>query len=389
MSLTTETKVEATNEPKAATGNVSKTTIVAAALKSGRRPTTEEILKISKTRVELLTILLNDFDIVRAKSDRLQKEQTEVLSREVALLAQRAKLGLFAGKEKKRIDEELATLLSKKNDLLKRIDQANQKTCFYATKADLERDIADEKAGALYFESLDKTALCNDDSIFNYDEALKVYLTDPGMTKSVNSMLRPTAFTNSVLFGRYQQEEAGEPELIEWQVLSRESNRILLISKYALDCQPYNPIPGSVTWETSYIRKWLNDSFLNNAFSADEQKIIQSTTVTADKNPSFKTDPGKATTDKLFLLSYKEANQYYSSDALRQCEGTPYCCAQKANNRFDQKTHINGCWWWLRSPGFNSMNAGLVIDGSISNVGDLAFLGNTAVRPALWLDFGF
>ena len=73
------------------------------------------------------------------------------------------------------------------------------------------------------------------------------------------------------------------------------------------------------------MRKWLNGTFISNAFSSDEQNMIQSTTVTADKNPSYSTSPGNNTTDKVFLLSITEVNQYFSSNSARECQGTAYC----------------------------------------------------------------
>ena len=62
----------------------------------------------------------------------------------------------------------------------------------------------------------------------------------------------------------------------------------------------------SVTWETCSLRKWLNDEFVNEAFSKKEQKYIPTVTVPAHKNPKYDTDPGKATKDKVFLLSAVE-----------------------------------------------------------------------------------
>ena len=156
---------------------------------------------------------------------------------------------------------------------------------------------------------------------------------------------------------------------------------LLLISKYALDRQQYNT-SYNATWETCSLRKWLNGTFINNAFSTTEQNMIQSTTVTADKNPSYSTSPGNNTTDKVFLLSITEVNKYFSSDNARQCQGTAYCYAQgafKASNR--------NCWWWLRSPGINSYYAASVdYVGSVNDRGDGINDDRRGVRPAMWID---
>ena len=173
-------------------------------------------------------------------------------------------------------------------------------------------------------------------------------------------------------------------EEIEWIVLAKESDRILLISKYALDCQQYNTTYTSVTWETCSLREWLNGTFINNAFSADEQAKIQSTTVTADENPLYSTSPGNNTTDKVFLLSIAEVNKYFRSDSARRCKGTEYCYAQGADRDSD-----GNCWWWLRSPGLYSNYATIVCsDGFLTHFGNYAVYLISAVRPALWVDLG-
>ena len=140
-----------------------------------------------------------------------------------------------------------------------------------------------------------------------------------------------------VFFGSYEQDNntSNGKEDVEWLVLAKEGDNALVISRYALDCQPFNTSYTDVTWETCSLRKWLNETFISTAFSSDKQKMIKSTTVTADKNPSYSTSPGNDTNDKVFLLSITEAKKHFSSDSARQCQGTAYCYAQgayKANN---------------------------------------------------------
>ena len=49
------------------------------------------------------------------------------------------------------------------------------------------------------------------------------------------------------------------------------------MSVYALDCEKYNDIDESVTWETCTLRKWLNEEFYNEAFSSNDKSIIRLT----------------------------------------------------------------------------------------------------------------
>ncbi len=102
-----------------------------------------------------------------------------------------------------------------------------------------------------------------------------------------------------VTFGRYEQDNntSNGKEPIEWQVLAKEDNKILVISKYALDGKRYNETDTSVTWETCTLRKWLDSDFKNAAFNATEKSQIPRVTVTADVNPHWRpsTPPGKNT----------------------------------------------------------------------------------------------
>lgn len=118
---------------------------------------------------------------------------------------------------------------------------------------------------------------------------------------------------NSVIFGSFQQyryDSSYDKYDIEWRVIAKDSNKILLICDKALDRQRYNESDDNVTWETCSLRNWLNTTFFNEAFSIEEKKRIQSTNVSADANPSFNTEPGNTTTDKVFLLSINEVNEY-------------------------------------------------------------------------------
>ena len=187
-----------------------------------------------------------------------------------------------------------------------------------------------------------------------------------------------------VSFGAYEQDNnsANGKESIEWIVLAREDDRILVISKDALDCQQYNTAYKTVTWETCSLRKWLNETFLNAAFSESERTMIPIVTVSADENPYYYTSPGNSTTDQIFLLSLTEVEKYFNYYSELQCQGTAYCYEQgecKADN----------CIWWLRTPGANSYRAATIYgDGSIRGGGAGFNRRDIAVRPAMWIDLG-
>ena len=191
---------------------------------------------------------------------------------------------------------------------------------------------------------------------------------------------------NTIQFGSYNQSGAAKKEPIEWLVLDIQDEKALVISKYALDCKRYNETNTKVTWETCTLRKWLNNNFLNSAFSASEKSKIPTVTVSADANPSYSTNPGNATEDQIFLLSITEAKKYFSSDSARECQPTAYAKAQGAR-RSSSSTYAGNCRWWLRSPGNTQRNAASVyIDGYVDYLGDRVDYSYGAVRPALWID---
>ena len=201
----------------------------------------------------------------------------------------------------------------------------------------------------------------------------------------MSSKIKLANIGDTVTFGKYEQDNnpSNGKEDIEWLVLAKDDNKALVISKYALDCQQYNTSFANVTWETCSLRQWLNETFINNAFSDEEQKQIKRTTVPADKNPDYNTTPGNATNDKVFLLSIKEAEKYFSSGSARQCKPTKYAVAKGAFVHIDN----DNCWWWLRSPGISSGSAALVnYFGSIHYYGHRVSQAGDAVRPALWID---
>ena len=188
-----------------------------------------------------------------------------------------------------------------------------------------------------------------------------------------------------IKFGVYEQDNntSNDKEDAEWLVLEVKDDKALVTSKYALDCKQYNINDTNVTWETCTLREWLNNDFINSAFAADEKAMILTVTVSADKNPRYSTDPGKATQDQVFLFSITEADKYFSSDSARQCKATDYAVA---NGAYVNSNNGN-CLWWLRSPGiYQDYAAGIYTVGGVLERGDDVYYDFIAVRPALWLD---
>ena len=206
-----------------------------------------------------------------------------------------------------------------------------------------------------------------------------------------------------VAFGHYEQDNnmSNGKESIEWKVLEKKNGRILVLSKYGLDCQPYNEDRVNVYWEFCTLRRWLNSSFLNEAFTSSEKSVIPIVTITNSDNSNFKARGGNDTNDQVFLLSKDEALTYFKKNEERKAVPTVYAVAQGAhqfsgtlskNDYFGSLSDymIDGqgcCWWWLRSPGRNNTFAGSVnTNGTINaNQTDVSSLSGT-VRPAMWIN---
>ena len=193
----------------------------------------------------------------------------------------------------------------------------------------------------------------------------------------------------TITFGTYPQTAEGTDSTpIEWLVLAKEEDKALLISKYALDCVPYNTKDTDVTWETCSLRMWLNNHFYNRAFNVEEKQNIVLSKMTADKNPDpdFSTNPGHDTNDNVFLLSIPEVNNYFKGYASSKCAPTDY--AVKHGAYTDSSNRVDGrvSCWWLRSPGYNSDDAAYVYDdGSVDNFGDVVDCSDLCVRPCVWV----
>lgn len=217
--------------------------------------------------------------------------------------------------------------------------------------------------------------------IENYEDSEK-------MAEKSLFMLHKTALSDAkagsvIQFGAYEQDgdTGNEKEPIDWLVLDIKGNRALLVSVYALDCQKYNNQKIDVTWANSSIRDWLNDDFYKDAFSPDYQDLILPTDVKTPDNPKHGTEGGTNTNDKVFLLSYEEADTYFESNAARKASPTEY-----AKTRGVETISTQNCWWWLRTPGIYAVDVCGVHDtGAVDDLGCYVNNNQAGVRPAIWV----
>ena len=205
-----------------------------------------------------------------------------------------------------------------------------------------------------------------------------------------------------VEFGNYWQESttetaSAEKQPIKWRVLSVDGNDAFLLADEGLDNKPYHGEITDTSWEKCDLRAWLNDTFMKDAFTEEEQKAIKITTVSNSNkdNPdaAIESDGGADTQDRIYLLSAAEVantaygfdNRFYMS-RTREAKATAYAYDQGAFASWIEEIDKNGKWW-LRSPGFDTNDAAYV-----SEYGDGTYYGTNVtedsfmVRPVIHLD---
>ena len=178
-----------------------------------------------------------------------------------------------------------------------------------------------------------------------------------------------------VTYGNYKGSD------INWFIIEKSGNKALLLSEKVLDKKPYHDKVETTTWENCYIRTWLNESFISEAFSASEVDYIINSSLNHPNSLKYGTSGGNATNDKIFLLSILEAQDYLTY----------------ATRNVDE-------YWWLRSPvSYSSFTSsgklyeswyGAVVthEGEIKEGitgGDIKWTKSegSGVRPAIWVEY--
>jgi hypothetical protein len=184
-----------------------------------------------------------------------------------------------------------------------------------------------------------------------------------------------------------------------WDVLAVSNGNALLITHDVIAFKMFSgnySSRGSMNtgWEGSNVRAWLNSTFVNS-IPADQQALIVPTSISTTPNSRFGTvgANGGAVTDRVFILSVEEAQQYFANDQQRTAVATDAALAGvgAARNGSAQSDPTTGnTYWWLRTPGMFSYSTAYVnytgsirLDGVESPTGALV-----GVRPCVWVNAG-
>ena len=231
---------------------------------------------------------------------------------------------------------------------------------------------------------------------------------------------------DAVYFGEYWQNDTNgngyankkdSKDPIKWRVLSVEGNDAYLMADRVLEGRSYVDVEGATsqesmsvkyslvsTWKDSSVRKWLNETFIDNAFSKGEasaiitKEIISEMYLEDDKSGGVSNGKQDTSLDKITLLTGNEViNKEYgfcedgeSHDGTRVALCTPYA---------DSKTSGLGGYgcetnWITRTPAYGNDGIHYVDDGGYINddkddedyIWEELNTGMSGIRPVLHLD---
>lgn len=210
-----------------------------------------------------------------------------------------------------------------------------------------------------------------------YFTSFRPYFTT-GSSSTDNSFQDDNGYyTSTVYWFKY--------EPIGWKILDESNGKAFLLADIAIDSQEYSP--SSNNYADSTIRTWLNETFYNTAFNNLQKELIQTTTVdnsVSSTGYSYNSFVCANTSDKVFLLSYKEVTTYLTSDTECISKSTDYAKSQGCWASVSSVYESN-CWWWTRSPGGDGSSYARYIDIDGSVGGDYVDSTGDGVIPALWI----
>lgn len=186
-------------------------------------------------------------------------------------------------------------------------------------------------------------------------------------------------------FGRYEQDNnsANGPEDIEWIVYYKNQKDVYFISKYILDVVPFENGSVSSGYSSSALLRWMEGSFLEEAFSWEEREYLMIQELDKPSNANYSNVPqGQAVKSKVGIFTLKEMQEYLGSNLgsqIYKAEGTPYALAQgllKSSQGYSP--------WWTRSMGKGNTDAAYVqTNGEFSYEGAAVNSQNIGIRPVI------
>lgn len=157
----------------------------------------------------------------------------------------------------------------------------------------------------------------------------------------------------------------------EWRVLTISNGAALLITENIVKSIAYSNDLDGVCWSKSGVRQYLNTTFFDE-FSAAEKELISATSIKTPENPEYGTPGGVDTSDRVFLLSIGEAQQFFFDDTDRKPDKL--------------SPGIEANWSWLRSAGGKKTFAAIIEkSGKVSAGGSRITNLRGGIRPAIFI----
>ncbi len=182
-------------------------------------------------------------------------------------------------------------------------------------------------------------------------------------------------------------------EPIRWRILAEDGDTALILCDSIIANKRFDD--SSNNYKDSEIRAWLNNEFYRTAFNSLQKDLINTVLVdnsaaaTGNSSNSYACED---TSDKVFLLSYKEVTSpaygfsadYRDSDTARRKQVSDYARATGAYMVTSSSYYGNG-YWWLRSPNHydGSSARGVNYGGNIYDYNRSVYYVNSGVVPAL------
>jgi hypothetical protein len=206
--------------------------------------------------------------------------------------------------------------------------------------------------------------MLNTKTLFASASLCLAMLGAPLVTEAMSGMALAQADDGAIV----QKIRSGETRDLQWgrykwRVLEVKDDMALLLTEKLIGVRQFHATRSDIIrWPFSSLRDYLNTEFLNEKFSAEQQKLIAGSTVrTPDKRNSktLFTD----SKDIIFILSEDEVKKYFPKESDRML----------------------GYEYWLRTPGTNWNNVCMVDkEGKITPDGTYDN-GKIGIRPALWI----
>ncbi|MBQ8653440.1 MAG: hypothetical protein IJ507_00750 [Clostridia bacterium] len=176
--------------------------------------------------------------------------------------------------------------------------------------------------------------------------------------------------------GEYPQTKEGEIKPILWRVLSVENDRAYIVSEYILLAHRIHPddnewIANNADLKTTEIWDYMNNDFLPNCFTEEEQGLVVDTEELG----------------KMFLLSREDLKNKelgFGTNKSRKAWGTEYALA----NGLFKYSHRHGKHspYWTRSQSTTAKYGGVCTKAE-GNLGYIrVVVADEGCRPACYLD---